>query len=145
MDRYDVASDEQERANVVELRTMINTMIDGLNDTDVEVTDSEGEEEPGVPQSTVAGPAKPQVEQEFETSGPVLAIKDTVLAPIEEESSQASERPYRDNASSRAASLSRYVSLSLPYISAQRGRISVWLHHACARDDRHPMGRHRAS
>ncbi|KAK4928164.1 hypothetical protein LTR49_005102 [Elasticomyces elasticus] len=81
MFRYDVASNEQDRANVAKLWAMINTMNDGLYETDVEVTDSEGEEEAGFPQSTVAGQAKPQVEQDFRPS----AIKDTVLARIDEE------------------------------------------------------------
>ncbi|KAK5703128.1 hypothetical protein LTR97_004077 [Elasticomyces elasticus] len=93
MDCCDVTSEEQERANVAALRTMINTMIDELHGMDVKVTDNEGEEEPGVPQSmaiaVVAGPTKPQVEQESETSGPVSIF--TVLASIEEESSQASD------------------------------------------------------
>ncbi|KAK4962543.1 hypothetical protein LTR10_000169 [Elasticomyces elasticus] len=95
MDCCDVTSEEQERANVAALRAMINTMIDGPHGMDVEVTDSEGEEEPGVPQSTstavVAGPAKPHVEQDFRPG----AIKDTVLARVDEESSQASDgRPF---------------------------------------------------
>ncbi|KAK4893206.1 hypothetical protein LTR27_008327 [Elasticomyces elasticus] len=101
IDRYDVASAEQERAIVAELQAMIDSAIEGLHETDVKVTGSEGEEEVGFPQSTVAGPAKPQVEQESETPGPVSAIKDTVLAPIEEESSQAGDgRPFCADASS---------------------------------------------